>query len=62
MDFSHKIKKSRVSASDEITPSRSVLPQGRRVLALKSDPTHKRKQIHVSHRRLKFPVYMKDTA
>lgn len=48
MDFPHKNKKSRVSASDEITPSRSVLPQGRRVLAPKSDPTHKRKQIHRS--------------
>ena len=49
MDFSHKNKKSRVSASDEITPSRSVLPQGRgRVLAAKSDPTHKRKQSHRS--------------
>ena len=49
MDFSHKNKKSRVSASDEITPSRSVLPQGRgRVLAPKSDPTHKRKQSHRS--------------
>ena len=39
MDFSHKYKKSRVSASDEITPSRSVLSQGRRVLTPKSDPT-----------------------
>ena len=48
MDFSHKNKKSRVSASDEITPSRSVLPQGRRVLAPKSDLTHKRKQSHRS--------------
>ena len=49
MDFSHKNKKSRVSASDEITPSRSVLPQGRgRVLAAKSGPTHKRKQSHRS--------------
>ena len=51
MDFPHKNKKSRVSASDEITPSRSVLPQGRRVLAPKSDPTHKRKQIHRSSSR-----------
>jgi len=37
-----------VSANDEITPSRSVLPQGRRVLAPKSDPTHKGKQSHRS--------------
>ena len=46
--FSHKNKKSRVSANDEITPSRSVLPQGRRVLAPKSDPTRKGKQSHRS--------------
>ena len=39
--FSHKNKKSRVSANDEITPSRSVL-------APKSDPTHKGKQSHRS--------------
>ena len=37
-----------MSANDEITPSRSVLPQGRRVLAPKSDPTHKGKQSHRS--------------
>ena len=48
MDFSHKNKKSRVSASDKITSSRSVLPQGRRVLAPRSDPINNRKQIHRS--------------
>ena len=50
MTFSHQNKKSRVSTSDEITPSRSVLPKGRRVLAPTSDPTHKKTKPKKGHR------------